>query len=34
MVDGIPWLVVEKQPPFERRRIERIICVARTMGRY
>lgn len=33
-VDGVPWVIVEKQPPFERRRIERIICVPRSMRRY
>jgi hypothetical protein len=27
VVDDEPWIVVEKQPPFELRRIERIICV-------
>jgi hypothetical protein len=27
--DGRPWLIVEKEPPFELRRIERIICVPR-----
>ena len=30
-VDGIPWVVVAKEPPFELRRIERIICVPRTV---
>jgi hypothetical protein len=28
-VDGIPWVVVSKEPPFGLRRIERIICVPR-----
>jgi hypothetical protein len=28
-VDGWPWVIVDKQPPFELRRIERIICVPR-----
>ena len=28
-VDGRPWVIVEKQPPFELRRIERLICVPR-----
>jgi hypothetical protein len=30
-VDGRPWLIVEKQPPFELRRIARIICVPRSV---
>jgi len=30
-VDGIPWVVVAKEPPFGHRRIERIICVPRTV---
>lgn len=29
MVDGWPWVIVDKEPPFELRRIERIICVPR-----
>jgi len=33
-VDGRPWVVVEKQPPFEQRRIERIICVPRKLPGY
>jgi hypothetical protein len=28
-IDGRPWLIIEKEPPFELRRIERIICVPR-----
>jgi hypothetical protein len=28
-IDGRPWVIVEKEPPFERRRIERLICVPR-----
>jgi hypothetical protein len=28
-VDGIAWVVVEKEPPFEPRRVERLICVPR-----
>jgi hypothetical protein len=32
--DGRPWVVVEKQPPFQRRRIERIICVPRQVPGY
>jgi hypothetical protein len=30
-LDGIPWVVVAKEPPFGLRRIERIICVPRTV---
>jgi hypothetical protein len=33
-IDGRPWLVVEKHPPFARRRIERIVCVPRTVRSY
>jgi len=29
--DGRPWVIIEKEPPFELRRIERIICVPRTV---
>lgn len=28
-IDGRPWVIIEKEPPFELRRIERIICVPR-----
>lgn len=28
-IDGKPWLIIEKQAPFEFRRIERLICVQR-----
>jgi hypothetical protein len=34
MVDGRPWVVVEKQPPFARRRIVRIVCVPRRVPGY
>jgi hypothetical protein len=34
LVDGRPWLVIEKHPPFQRRRIERIICVPRRVRSY
>ena len=34
VLDGRPWVVVEKQPPFARRRIERIICVPRKVPGY
>ena len=27
--DGIPWVIVAREPPFELRRIERLICVPR-----
>lgn len=30
-VDRLPWIVVDKEPPFGLRRIERIICVPRTV---
>jgi hypothetical protein len=30
-VDGVPWVVVSKEPPFELRHIERIVCVPRTV---
>jgi hypothetical protein len=29
--DGRPWVIIEKEPPFELRRIERVICVPRTV---
>jgi hypothetical protein len=28
-IDDTQWLVVLKEPPFEQRRIERIVCVPR-----
>lgn len=28
-IDGRPWVIIEKEPPVELRRIERIICVPR-----
>jgi hypothetical protein len=34
ILDGRPWVVVEKQPPFALRRIERIICVPRKVPGY
>ena len=34
LLDGRPWIVVEKQPPFARRRIERIICIPRKFPGY
>ncbi|HSC72523.1 MAG TPA: hypothetical protein VLB89_00055 [Gaiellaceae bacterium] len=30
-VDGIPWVAVSKEPPLGLRRIERVICVPRTV---
>lgn len=27
--DDTPWLVIAKEPPFEQRRIERLVCAAR-----
>jgi hypothetical protein len=32
-IDGGAWVIVAKEPPFELRRIERIICVPRTVRR-
>ena len=29
LIDSRPWLIIEKEPPFELRRMERIICVPR-----
>ena len=28
-IDGNAWVVVAKEPPFEQRRIERLICTPR-----
>ena len=28
-IDGDPWLVIAKEPPFEQRRIERLLCTPR-----
>jgi hypothetical protein len=28
-IDGGAWMIIEKQPRFELRRIERIICIPR-----
>jgi hypothetical protein len=30
-VDGAPWVVISKEPPFEQRRIERLFCTPRTV---
>jgi hypothetical protein len=32
IVDGHPWTIIEKDPPFQLRRIERIICVPAPAG--
>lgn len=32
-ITGRPWVVIAKEPPFEQRRIERIICVPRRVRR-
>jgi hypothetical protein len=29
--DGAPWVVIAKEPPFEQRRIERLVCTPRTV---
>jgi len=28
-LDGTPWVVIAKEPPFEKRRIERLVCTPR-----
>ena len=28
-LDGMPWVVIAKEPPFEKRRIERLVCTPR-----
>ena len=33
-ITGRPWVVIAKEPPFEQRRIERIICVPRRVRRH
>jgi hypothetical protein len=30
-IEGRPWVIIAKEPPFELRRIERVICVPRTI---
>jgi hypothetical protein len=32
--DRIPWVVIAKEPPFEQRRIERLVCTPRTVLHY
>jgi hypothetical protein len=29
MIDGNAWVVIAKEPPFEHRRIERLVCTPR-----
>ena len=29
LIDSRPWVIVKKEPPFELRQLERIICVPR-----
>lgn len=29
VIDGYPWLIIAKEPPYAMRRIERLICVPR-----
>ena len=31
-VEGRSWVIIDKAPPFELRRIERIICVPAAQG--
>ena len=31
-IDGRPWVIIDKEPPFELRRIERILCVPRRVS--
>jgi hypothetical protein len=30
-IDGNDWVVIAKEPPFEQRRIERLVCTPRTV---
>jgi len=32
-VEGRAWVIIEKEPPFEFRRVERLICVPRRVRR-
>jgi hypothetical protein len=32
-IDGKPWTVVAKEPPFAQRRIERLVCTPRLLHR-
>ena len=33
LIDGRPWVIVEKQPPLELEGLERVICVPRKVRR-
>jgi hypothetical protein len=33
-LDGNSWIVIAKEPPFEQRRIERLVCAPRTVLHY
>ena len=33
-IDGNPWLVTAKEPPFEQRRIERLVYTRREVLHY
>jgi hypothetical protein len=33
-IDGDPWLVIAKEPPFGQRRIERLVCTPRQVLHY
>jgi hypothetical protein len=30
-IDGDAWVVIAKGPPFEQRRLERLVCTPRTV---
>jgi hypothetical protein len=32
-IDGNPWVVIAKEPPFEQRRLERLVCTPRLLPR-
>jgi hypothetical protein len=32
--DGAAWVVIAKEPPFEQRRIERLVCTPRLILQY
>jgi hypothetical protein len=33
-IDGNTWVVIAKEPPFEQRRIERLVCTPRLIPHY
>ena len=33
-IDGNAWVVIAKEPPFEQRRIERLVCTPRLILQY